>query len=114
MLRKKIGDNGGLEAGNLIQATEGEIPTPDHPANREIPPVETYPDPQSDGSVTQLIDRFLSGSPDSRDAAARRIWERYLTRLLILARDHLDRRMRVLRKLNLIRKRWEATDEDPE
>ena len=58
--------------------------------------METYPDPKSDGSVTQLIDRFLSGSPDTRDAAARRLWQRYLPRLLILARDHLDRRIRVL------------------
>jgi hypothetical protein len=58
--------------------------------------VETDPAPKSDSSLIQLIDRFLSGSPGSRDAAARRIWERYLPRLLILARDHLDRRIRVL------------------
>ena len=48
------------------------------------------------GSVTQLIDRLQSGSPDSSDEAARRIWERYLPRLLTLARSHLDRRIRVL------------------
>ena len=58
--------------------------------------MQPYPAPKSDGSITQLIDRFLSGSPDSRHAVARRIWERYLPRLLILARDHLDRRIRVL------------------
>jgi RNA polymerase sigma factor (sigma-70 family) len=63
---------------------------------REIQPVETSPDPKSDGSVTQMIDRFRSGSPDSSDEAARRIWVRYLPRLLILARRHLDRRIRVL------------------
>jgi RNA polymerase sigma factor (sigma-70 family) len=73
-----------------------QSPTPDHPIHREIQPVETDPDPTSDGSVTQLIDRFRSGSPDSCDEAARRLWERYLPRLLRLARRHLDRRIRVL------------------
>jgi RNA polymerase sigma factor (sigma-70 family) len=58
--------------------------------------VERHPDSNSTGSVTQLIDRLRSGSPDSSDEAARRVWERYLPRLLTLARRHLDRRIRVL------------------
>jgi hypothetical protein len=58
--------------------------------------VETYPDPPRTGSVTQLIDRLRSGSPESGDEAAQRLWERYLPRLLTLARRHLDRRIRVL------------------
>jgi RNA polymerase sigma factor (sigma-70 family) len=58
--------------------------------------VERHPDPNSTGSITQLVDRLRSGSPDSLDEAARRIWERYLPRLLTLARRHLDRRIRVL------------------
>ena len=56
----------------------------------------TNPDHKSHGSVTQLIDRFLSGSRDSSDESARQVWEHYLPRLLILARTHLDRRIRVL------------------
>jgi RNA polymerase sigma factor (sigma-70 family) len=44
----------------------------------------------------QLIHRFRSGSPDSSDEVARRIWERYLPRLLTLARSHLHPRIRVL------------------
>jgi RNA polymerase sigma factor (sigma-70 family) len=58
--------------------------------------VERHPDPNPTGSVTQLVDRLRSGSLDSRDEAARRVWERYLPRLLTLARRHLDRRIRVL------------------
>jgi RNA polymerase sigma factor (sigma-70 family) len=58
--------------------------------------VERPADPDPTGSVTQLIDRFRSGSPDSSDEAARRLWERYLPRLLTLARRHLDRRIRAL------------------
>ncbi len=58
--------------------------------------METLPDPNPTGSITQLIERLRSGSPDSRDEAARQVWERYLTRLLRLARRHLDRRIRVL------------------
>jgi RNA polymerase sigma factor (sigma-70 family) len=58
--------------------------------------VERHPDPNLTGSVTQLVDCLRSGSPDSRDEAARRIWERYFPRLLTLARRHLDRRIRVL------------------
>ena len=57
---------------------------------------ETSPDPTETGSVTRLIDRLRSGSPESGDEAARRLWERYLPRLLTLARRHLDRRIRVL------------------
>jgi RNA polymerase sigma factor (sigma-70 family) len=44
----------------------------------------------------EQIQRFRSGSPDSCDEAAQRLWERYLPRLLRLARRHLDRRIRVL------------------
>jgi RNA polymerase sigma factor (sigma-70 family) len=58
--------------------------------------VERHPDSNSTGSVTQLIDRLRSGSPDSSDEAARLVWERYFPRLLTLARRHLDRRIRVL------------------
>jgi RNA polymerase sigma factor (sigma-70 family) len=50
----------------------------------------------SAGSVTQLIDRLRSGAPDSGEETARQIWERYLPRLLTLARGHLDRRIRTL------------------
>src|SRR4051812_17891973 len=53
-------------------------------------------DPTRSGSVTRLIDRLRSGSRDSSDEAARQVWGRYLPRLLTLARDHLDRRIRVL------------------
>jgi RNA polymerase sigma factor (sigma-70 family) len=48
------------------------------------------------GSVTQLVARLRSEDPDLGDEAARRLWERYLPRLLTLARSHLDRRIRVL------------------
>ena len=58
--------------------------------------MERPPDSNPTGSVTQLIHRFRSGSPDASDEAARRVWERYLPRLLRLARSHLDRRIRVL------------------
>jgi len=58
--------------------------------------VEMHPISNSVGSVTQLVDRLRTGSLDSSDEAARRIWERYLPRLLTLARRHLDRRIRVL------------------
>jgi RNA polymerase sigma factor (sigma-70 family) len=55
-----------------------------------------HPIPNSTDSVMEQIHRFRSGSPDSRNEAARRLWERYLPRLLTLARRHLDRRIRVL------------------
>jgi hypothetical protein len=58
--------------------------------------VDMRPDPTHAGSVTRLIHRFRSGSADSSDEAARRIWVRYLPRLLTLARRHLNRRIRVL------------------
>ncbi len=58
--------------------------------------MERQPVSSSPGSVTQLIDRLRSGSPDISDEAARRVWEHYLPRLLTLARRHLDRRIRVL------------------
>jgi hypothetical protein len=44
----------------------------------------------------RLIDRLQTEAPDSRDEAARRVWERYLPQLLTLARRHLDRRIRAL------------------
>jgi RNA polymerase sigma factor (sigma-70 family) len=55
-----------------------------------------HPDPTHAGSVTGMIHRFQSGSADASDEAARRVWERYLPRLLTLARRHLDRRIRTL------------------
>jgi RNA polymerase sigma factor (sigma-70 family) len=55
-----------------------------------------HPIPNSADSVMEQVHRFQSGSPDSRDEAAQRLWERYLPRLLTLARRHLDRRIRVL------------------
>jgi RNA polymerase sigma factor (sigma-70 family) len=58
--------------------------------------VETYREPARTDSVTQLIDRLRPGSLDFDDDAARQLWERYLPRLLRLARRHLDRRIRVL------------------
>jgi RNA polymerase sigma factor (sigma-70 family) len=58
--------------------------------------VETYPDPNLLDSAMGLVRRFQSGSPETSDEAARRLWERYLPRLLTLARRHLDRRIRVL------------------
>jgi RNA polymerase sigma factor (sigma-70 family) len=56
--------------------------------------METHRAQAPTGSVTQLIHRFQSGDPVQRDEAARQIWERYLPRLLTLARRHLDRRIR--------------------
>jgi RNA polymerase sigma factor (sigma-70 family) len=58
--------------------------------------VDRHADSNPTGSITQLIDRLRSGSPDSSDEAARRVWERYLPRLLTLARHRLDPRIRVL------------------
>jgi len=55
-----------------------------------------HPVPNSTDSVMEQIQRCRSGSSASRDEAARRLWERYLPRLLRLARRHLDRRIRVL------------------
>ena len=46
-------------------------------------------DPNPADSVTQLIDRLRSGSADSRDQAARRLWDRYLPDLLKLARQRV-------------------------
>ena len=56
--------------------------------------METRPEPDPAGSITQLIHRFQVGGPG--DEAARRVWERYLPRLLTLARGHLDPRIRAL------------------
>jgi RNA polymerase sigma factor (sigma-70 family) len=55
-----------------------------------------HPASNTTGSVTHLIAYLKSGDPALGDEAARRIWERYLPRLLTLARRHLDRRIRVL------------------
>jgi RNA polymerase sigma factor (sigma-70 family) len=60
--------------------------------NREPLPVATHPVSNPTGSVTDLIRRCQSED----DEAARRIWERYLPRLLTLARSHLDQRIRIL------------------
>src|SRR5271157_4853009 len=46
------------------------------------------------GSVTRLIRDLRDGDQASREAAARRIWERYFTALLGLARKHLDDQVR--------------------
>jgi RNA polymerase sigma-70 factor (ECF subfamily) len=46
--------------------------------------------------MMEEIHRLQSGSSDCREEAARRVWERYLPRLLALARRRLDRRIRVL------------------
>src|SRR6516164_2593979 len=64
--------------------------------NREPRTVDMHADPNPTGSVTQLIAHLQSGDPSLGDEAARRIWERYLPRLLTLARRHLDGRIRVL------------------
>jgi RNA polymerase sigma factor (sigma-70 family) len=58
--------------------------------------VETDVSSNPTGSVTQLLDRLRTGSLNSKDEAARRIWERYLPRLLKLARTHLDKRIRAV------------------
>jgi RNA polymerase sigma factor (sigma-70 family) len=52
--------------------------------------------PHPTGSVTQLIAHLQSENPSLGADAARRIWERYLPRLLTLARRHLDLRIRVI------------------
>jgi RNA polymerase sigma factor (sigma-70 family) len=55
-----------------------------------------HPIANSTNSVLEPIHGVQSGSPDSRDEAARRLWERYLHRRLTLARRQLDRMIRVL------------------
>jgi RNA polymerase sigma factor (sigma-70 family) len=47
------------------------------------------------GSVTGMILDLRSEDPAVREAAARQIWERYFRDLLTLARNHLDKRIRV-------------------
>lgn len=49
----------------------------------------------STNSVTRLIVNLRSEDPGLSDEAARRIWERYLPRLLTLARGRLDPRIRL-------------------
>jgi RNA polymerase sigma factor (sigma-70 family) len=56
--------------------------------------VDTQRAPDPTGSVTQLIQQFQSGDPVHREESARQLWERYLPRLLVLARRHLDHRVR--------------------
>jgi hypothetical protein len=46
------------------------------------------------GSVTRWAAELGSPDPRTRDAAARRIWERYSTRLAALVRGRLDDRLR--------------------
>jgi RNA polymerase sigma factor (sigma-70 family) len=46
------------------------------------------------GSVTRLAHDLRSRDPAARERAARRIWDRYFTALLALARAHLDARVR--------------------
>jgi DNA-directed RNA polymerase specialized sigma24 family protein len=46
------------------------------------------------GSVTRLLDQLRSDNPAVRDAAARQVWDRYSRRLLELARQRLDPRLR--------------------
>jgi len=45
-------------------------------------------------SVTRWIEQLRSDDPAVRDAAARQIWERYLSALLNVARDHLGQQVR--------------------
>ncbi len=47
------------------------------------------------GSVTAMIQGLRSENPAVREAAARQIWERYFRDLLTLARNNLDKRIRV-------------------
>jgi len=47
------------------------------------------------GSVTGMILGLRSDDPAVREAAARQIWERYFRDLLTLARNNLDKRIRV-------------------
>jgi RNA polymerase sigma factor (sigma-70 family) len=56
----------------------------------------THEAPNPTGSVTRLLAYLRSEDARLSDEAARRIWERYLPRLLTLAHRHLDRRIRVL------------------
>jgi len=66
-------------------------------------PIDEEPDPEvagpvaaAAGSVTKLIGYLRSEERALSDEAARRIWGRYLPRLLALARSHLDPRIRVV------------------
>jgi DNA-directed RNA polymerase specialized sigma24 family protein len=45
-------------------------------------------------SITHWIEQIRSSDTTARDEAAERIWSRYSARLLDLARNHLDRRIR--------------------
>ena len=48
----------------------------------------------STGSITRLIHDLHSNEPAARALAARLVWERYFRELLLLARNHLDPRIR--------------------
>jgi RNA polymerase sigma factor (sigma-70 family) len=65
-------------------------------SERPARPAVTDPPGGEPGSVTRLIDHLRSDERVVRDEAVRRIWERYLPRLLALARRHLDPRIRAL------------------
>jgi RNA polymerase sigma factor (sigma-70 family) len=47
----------------------------------------------SQGSVTRLIEQLQSEDQTVREEAARRVWDRYVPALLLLARNHLDQRL---------------------
>src|SRR5271163_1536083 len=47
------------------------------------------------GSITGAFKELRSDDPAVRDAAARYIWDRYFRDLLILARNNLDKRIRL-------------------
>jgi len=53
-----------------------------------------YRVPNPTDSVTRFILQLRSGDPALCDEATRRLWERYLPRLLTLARGHLTGRIR--------------------
>jgi DNA-directed RNA polymerase specialized sigma24 family protein len=58
------------------------------------PPVRSLP-MHPHGSITGVIQGLRSDDPVVRDAAARLIWDRYFRDLLTLARNNLDKRIRL-------------------
>jgi hypothetical protein len=48
----------------------------------------------SPGSITLLVEQMRSSDPATREAAARQIWQRHFPRLLTLACQHLDQRLK--------------------
>jgi RNA polymerase sigma factor (sigma-70 family) len=89
-----FGENGGLGTENLIQ--RAGIRRIIMMTNRETRPLKLHPASNPIGSITRLLASLRSEHSDVGDEAAQRIWERYLPRLLTLARRRLDRRIRVL------------------